>query len=1630
MSLTSRLRNVPALVCAVASLIAIACPSQAQQLFPTDRFPFFKNLIEREVPPPSKKVAPQAPSNKAQAQASFDCRRARLPSEKTICTHPDLAALDRQMGDIYARRLAPADVRTREELAAEQRQWLAQRDACGRDEVCLADAIERRLAALSPPDHLAQPVDAPASPPSSGTFQMLQDFDLPYGDYRSGMQDPSLRGVTLDTCEAQCTLDDRCQSFTYNVKARVCLLKQEVPASQPFRGAVSGIKLAGGTAAVVANDVQPADGTHPAGAGIATATRQSAVSVDDELARLSSPPPGMKPLVFEHVDGRPVVTEEQASNLFDLIRYAANDKKQTDEYREIEAIRAFLTAEARNELCTPVSCTFSSKLFWKGSNEFEKTDARQLFEREYLPSILKIAPKLPFVFTFALKDYITIDTYNDGSESFPIRTIKMGRLLDGNVGGALGDARSVSLDFEPPLARDPGRNSLTRLFWHVPRAQAPDVLRQFPMRSVMLTAQLDVKSVDDTGQIHIGLDALALYTPDGRTKLADLPVPDDAPPPTPEPSSHPAVANAVSNADAAAPPAAPPTIVAPGTDVSGAGIAAEDGQQAISIDDVAARLSSPPQGVKPWIFDHVGGHPAMTAGQVSDLFDLIRMSRRDDRQQPDRITMNFLTKEAYEDVVNILHPIYWAGRDEFEQADAKRSFETKYLPALLKVRPKAPFAFRLFNAVRLKEYDAKSGAFPIWLANLPDWLGGLGQNISSDFTPPSDLLWHVQQAQARRALRQLGDERSVMLVADVKVTSIDEATGHIRLGLDALNIYSPDGRTKLADFPVRNDAAPILSAETPSALRFTLPPLLDQQAFCAELLSTYGARTPDDVFQRCWNDIADRDADFYASNASANSLAADDARRPFFPRGGAKLDDRGRAAFLRWFSAYAAGLAAQVVVLPVTSGSYKPGSGLPFWPAPSVYDVKSLLDREGLQLDQLGLTALYSTPIIFALPNGVMAYATIPPPGKVTGVSDPLSARVSFHLGKASAQAYEDGRPALLLQLTPQSIDVSSKEVSIYSHSFDDVPALSTTFTDSQATSPAQKAAGPVPLDSGLVNLLAASTAGGTLPQEALANMVNQRWVVENKQDKLVDLGWVAKNSSPAVSSDRFFVVGKRQPTPEEAAGLGAQFIAWAKGNAPSLPARVTLSRKLSVRKGQGFSWGDLGFGSYGYSDGTMASNAIDDLQRKVASGAANRQEKLQFVAGQAANVSFSLLREAGYSFGKTTSYYDIVAYFDKAVVPIFRFDQAIPSSNIDFLGDTKDILVNVALDITGVNWSAQPPLGIDALPGDMQALFAQRVGPSNANVKPGAEFVTLDVRLVSGQILDMAGKQLATIEPSDPSPVQSLISQFRKQQAEPDAPKPAAPPQPAAPLLAATQAYGPDLIGVRLGMSFEAAEDIVRKHMEVGQVLEGRRAFDDEIKSGFNVPLTSGKLFISKDNREFIALIDEPPAADKRVVAAWRRVYAPPETYQPEELFSKIKEKYGPPKMEGGLMGNWYEADVNQCSWLLQVNPKPLAETWMDAGQPANIAVPNRSAYSNAGPFFPIRFYDPLSQKPSDCGPVVYAAIFKAQPPFSPMTELDMTLTDLDNYVAAYSASRKLLQAQAATAGASVGNGSPAIKF
>lgn len=87
---------------------------------------------------------------------------------------------------------------------------------------------------------------------SGGSIGLLYDTDLPYNDYRSGMEDPDLKGIRLDDCVRQCEADGQCQAFTYNAKARVCFLKHTAASPVRFKGAVSGIKGGGGSTFVPA----------------------------------------------------------------------------------------------------------------------------------------------------------------------------------------------------------------------------------------------------------------------------------------------------------------------------------------------------------------------------------------------------------------------------------------------------------------------------------------------------------------------------------------------------------------------------------------------------------------------------------------------------------------------------------------------------------------------------------------------------------------------------------------------------------------------------------------------------------------------------------------------------------------------------------------------------------------------------------------------------------------------------------------------------------------------------------------------------------------------------------------------------------------------------------------------------------------------------------------------------------------------------------------------------------------------------------------------------------------------------------------------------------------------------------
>jgi uncharacterized protein len=84
--------------------------------------------------------------------ASFDCARAGTPTEKAICRRPSLGERDVRAAVYYellmsARPAAEgmAYREFRDQLKAEQQQWLAQRDRCGSDEVCLSHGYDRRI---------------------------------------------------------------------------------------------------------------------------------------------------------------------------------------------------------------------------------------------------------------------------------------------------------------------------------------------------------------------------------------------------------------------------------------------------------------------------------------------------------------------------------------------------------------------------------------------------------------------------------------------------------------------------------------------------------------------------------------------------------------------------------------------------------------------------------------------------------------------------------------------------------------------------------------------------------------------------------------------------------------------------------------------------------------------------------------------------------------------------------------------------------------------------------------------------------------------------------------------------------------------------------------------------------------------------------------------------------------------------------------------------------------------------------------------------------------------------------------------------------------------------------------------
>ena len=90
----------------------------------------------------------------AGANPSFDCSKAQSVSEREVCRVPELQWFDRQLAHLYH------DVKGKggAQVVADQRAFLAQREACGTNLECLEKAYGDRLKALGRLSDVYDPV--------------------------------------------------------------------------------------------------------------------------------------------------------------------------------------------------------------------------------------------------------------------------------------------------------------------------------------------------------------------------------------------------------------------------------------------------------------------------------------------------------------------------------------------------------------------------------------------------------------------------------------------------------------------------------------------------------------------------------------------------------------------------------------------------------------------------------------------------------------------------------------------------------------------------------------------------------------------------------------------------------------------------------------------------------------------------------------------------------------------------------------------------------------------------------------------------------------------------------------------------------------------------------------------------------------------------------------------------------------------------------------------------------------------------------------------------------------------------------------------------------------------------------
>lgn len=548
--------------------------------------------------------------------------------------------------------------------------------------------------------------------------------------------------------------------------------------------------------------------------------------------------------------------------------------------------------------------------------------------------------------------------------------------------------------------------------------------------------------------------------------------------------------------------------------------------------------------------------------------------------------------------------------------------------------------------------------------------------------------------------------------------------------------------------------------------------------------------------------------------------------------------------------------------------------------------------------------------------------------------------------------------------------------------------------------------------DAEMSDLLQVRHAGGSVDDVFLHRMMIARHFHEAG----------SQNMPPAWGN--FFRDFDRRMTPEERAARMEEFRAWTEARAEAVPERLSLILPLVDHTGGKFApYENLGY--HPRENGCRSYREVDPetadegqiVQSRACAYLAHAWQtpepmlKLKLRSDCLADGYCRGLNEARGELGLDNREHEDVILLDR-----------LPVLTAEARQSRRPIAIELTVEPTGASiategretvYQAALRRSDDFLAG-YQGNRRQETGAP----REGAAFTVFTASARSARLVDMeTGEDLGSLDLAEPAPPADALLRL--------------------PETAVTER---DILGIRLGMTFDEADLLIRAHMAVSKVLTADRGKQAAGMTGEIEPFTSGRLYVSADGMELIALHDEPPAAPGRVLGIWRLLRLPKGSVDAQGLQGTLVKRYGEPRsvqevslprMETGIAWLWHEVDHPRCS---PIGKTFQTDLWRDADGTTSwlppFMVQHLYPLLDTGGFRNVTGED---NPPAEFCPAFLGAQYSSpgESGGAPAGDEVLTwLTDSRAYAEEFHASRKAIREGTALPGSADASGGVEIKF